>query len=122
FAASRTDQVGRLSRNNNAGTHGGGDRYPEESSSTSFGFRAEEEVHGTGGLTMKTVLSLVAATGLLIGSAAGGSAQQGAAPGGMTGGSSGSVAQFGSSPGSAASPNGSTPGEPAVSGNASGGG
>lgn len=81
---------------------------------------------------MKTILTLVAASGLLIGSATIGYAQSAGVPrGGMTPGS-GSSAQFGSVPGSAApfgsSPdqqthsNGSTPGEPAVSNDASGGG
>jgi hypothetical protein len=79
---------------------------------------------------MKAIVSLVAASGLLIGSAAIGYAQQGGAPHGGTTAGSGSAAQFGSSPGSAApfgsspsqqmQPNGSAPGEPAVSGNAPG--
>ena len=84
---------------------------------------------------MKAILSLVAASGLLIGSAAIGYAQQGGGASGGTTTGSGSAAQFGSSPGSAAQfgsapsqpaqpngsaptqqaqPNGSAPGEPAV--------
>jgi hypothetical protein len=84
---------------------------------------------------MKAIRSLVAVSGLLIGSAAIGYAQQGGAPQGGTTAGSGSAAQFGSSPGSAAPlgssptapfgsspreqlpPNGSAPGEPTVSGN-----
>jgi hypothetical protein len=76
---------------------------------------------------MKAIVSLVVASGLLIGSAAIGYAQQGAPPHGGTTAGSGSAAQFGSSPGSAApvgsspsqqmQPNGSPPAEPTVSGN-----
>jgi hypothetical protein len=76
---------------------------------------------------MKTILSFVAASGLLIWSAGIGFAQQGGTPGGgMTGGSAGSAAPFGSSPGSAApfgsspgsaAPFGSSPSNPAAPGN-----
>jgi hypothetical protein len=94
---------------------------------------------------MRTVLSLAAATSLLIGQAATAYAQQAGTPGGVTSGPSvggaaqlgtspnarlgstpSSAAQFGSSPSSAAGsapgqqlqPNGTVPGEPAVSNNA----
>jgi hypothetical protein len=79
---------------------------------------------------MKTILSFVAASGLLIWSAGIGFAQQGGAPGGgTTGGSAGSTAPFGSSPGSAApfgsspgsaAPFGSSPSNPAAPGNSQG--
>jgi hypothetical protein len=76
---------------------------------------------------MRTILSLAAATSLLIGQAATAYAQQAGTPGGVTSGPSvGGAAQLGTSPSSAAGsapgqqlqPNGTVPGEPAVSNNA----